>query len=187
MTLSSDTDCARAVIVCYCRKNSLTLSHSRLILNLSTMVLLASCEPGDSGGTAIRPGNEGERWVPRVDNRANSERLFAHASLGQAPLPRNLVTDVEDICTVHRQKMQIREVPIVFDESALGLVPQGDSIAAARFPFGAEKIFSPGNALLPGEPVSALVYQCTDCIAERKLIEADRQAIKPPAPMAAFK
>jgi hypothetical protein len=148
---------------------------SRLfILAPLAMLFLSSCEPGeentDAGSSTPRdPRNRFDRWV--VANTSNHERLAAQDSVGRPPLPRNFVSDVEDVCPVHHEKMSLTEVPIIFEDSASVGTESVRTSLTARFPFGAEKICSSGNALLPGEPLTARVYQCASCIAARKVAE----------------
>jgi len=144
------------------------------ILAPLAMLCLSSCEPGedntDAGSSVPRdPRNSLARRV--VANTSNHERLAAQDSVGRPPLPRNLVSDVEDICPVHHEKMSLTEVPIIFEDSASDGIESAKTSLTARFPFGAEKIYSSGNALLPGEPLTARVYQCASCIAARKVAE----------------
>ena len=141
------------------------------ILTPLVALLLISCEPGHDRGDAANTGprtRDGSPGVNLPGNSANHERLAAQDSLGKPPPPRNLLEGVEDECPVHHERMKVREIPIVFENGA----PQGADPASfsltARFPFGAEKIVSTGNALLPSEPLTARVYQCASCIAASK-------------------
>ena len=117
---------------------------------------------------------DGDLASPIHRNTSNPERIAAQNSLGRPPLPRNLVNDVEDVCPVHREKMKVREIPIVFSETTLGNVDPSEIQSRAEFPFGAEKLISSENALLPGEPMSAFVYQCPACVAAREAAEVKR-------------
>ena len=102
-------------------------------------------------------------------------------------MPHNLVSDTVDMCPVHHEKMRIREIPIVFEDTGTGKIANAGTEITAEFPFGAEKITSSANALLPGQPLSARVYQCASCIAARQAAEKMRGAAAPPMPVAASK
>ena len=137
------------------------------------MLFVSSCEPGGDGlgagnGDNVRGGKQ-QTAIPH-GNTANPERIAAQDSLGKPPAPRDLSEGIEDECPVHHEKMRVREIPIVFEDAAPAKQP-----LTAKFPFGAEKIISAGNALLPGEPLSARVYQCASCVAARRAAE-ERQA-----------
>ncbi len=141
------------------------------ILTPLAALLLVSCEPGQDGTDAANKpprSHDGAPGANRAGNSANNERLAAQDSLGQSPLPRNLVDGVEDVCPVHHEKMKMREIPVVFESTTPEKADPADVELAAKFPFGAEKIVSTGNALLPSEPLTARVYQCASCIAARK-------------------
>lgn len=144
------------------------------ILAPLAMLLLSSCEPGDvnadAGSSVPRERRDSiDRTLP--SDVVSHERLAAQDSVGRPPLPRNLVSGIEDVCPVHHEKMKLREVPIVFVDTDPDGIEAGKKSLAAQFPFGAEKICSSGNALLPGEPLTARVYQCASCIAARKVAE----------------
>ena len=148
-----------------------------LILAPLGMLLLPSCEPGEDNADAgkNRPHEHLEKsGEERPRNETSHEQLAAQESLGRPPLPRNLIAATEDTCPVHHERMKIREIPIVFEESAEDGTGPGNPTATAAFPFGAEKIVSAGNALLPGEALTARVYQCASCIAARRAIERMR-------------
>ena len=83
---------------------------------------------------------------------------------------------------MHHVKMKLREIPIVFEEPTAKGTESVNPTATAAFPFGAEKIVSVGNALLPSEPLTARVYQCASCIAARRIAEEKRK--QPAAPTA---
>jgi len=85
-----------------------------------------------------------------------------------------MIVAVENTCPIHQEKMRIGEIPIVFEDA---VDTKGDSTKASdtdEFPFGAEKITSSGNALLPGEPVTARVYQCPSCITAKRAADQKR-------------
>ncbi|MEO6739333.1 MAG: hypothetical protein ABIP20_03715 [Chthoniobacteraceae bacterium] len=155
-----------------------------LILAPLVTLLLASCEPGqENAGTGSR--TSGDRTGGKLPaEAANHERLAAQDSVGRPPLPRDLVSTVGDICPVHHIKMKLCQIPIVFGDTASEGTGLASLSATADFPFGAEKIVSAGNALLPGEPVTARVYQCASCIAARRAAKEKRI---PPAPTASLK
>lgn len=161
-----------------CPEESPRLKRPTSILAPLAMLLLASCEPAqentDSGSTEPRDREGGT--ASKFRDKANPERIAARDSVGKPPLPHNLVNDIEDICPVHHEAMKAREIPIVFADAATGPPDPSEMQATAAFPFGAEKIISSGNALLPVEPVSARVYQCAACIAGRRAAEAKRTA-----------
>lgn len=145
--------------------------HHLTILTPLAALLLTSCEPAQEGGDAANSaplGRDGTAGANLPGNSANNERIAAQDSLGKPPPARNFLEGVEDECPVHHERMTVRQIPIVFENGA----PQGTDPASfsltAKFPFGAEKIFSTGNALLPSEPLTARVYQCASCIAARK-------------------
>ena len=137
---------------------------------LLSILLLPSCEPGSDN---INPRKGERRTEQLLENTVNPERIAAQESLGKPPLPRNLTEGIEDECPVHHEKMKLREIPIIFENAAPAKLP-----LTAKFPFGAEKIISAGNALLPGEPLSARVYQCASCVTARRAAE-EKQAAAP--------
>jgi hypothetical protein len=148
--------------------------HRFLFTAMLCTLALVSCEPGDGDADAAgaKPHNKDEKWgkwgdrLPR--NSASHEQLFAQASLGKPPEPRDFTSDLGDVCPVHHKKMSIQVIPIVFEDTASAGSATTNPSVTAEFPFGAEKIVSAGNALLPGEPLSARVYQCASCVAARK-------------------
>ena len=81
---------------------------------------------------------------------------------------RHLLDAANDTCPVHREKMQVREIPIVFEDAESSGAESENMAGTARFPFGAERIISAGNALLPGAALTARVYQCESCVKARK-------------------
>jgi hypothetical protein len=78
--------------------------------------------------------------------------------------------------------MTVREVPIVFEESAEGGPAPAEAASTAAFPFGAENVVSTGNSLLPGEALTARIYRCPACIAGQKAAKKMRGTAVPPAP-----
>ena len=154
------------------------MRHLLILAPLATL-LLASCEPGQENADA---GSSTTGKLPQ--ETANHERLAAQDSVGRPPLPHDLVSTVGDICPVHQLKMKLCQIPIVFGDTATAGTDHASLPATADFPFGTEKIVSAGNALLPGEPVTARVYQCPSCIAARRAAEEKRI---PPAPTASLK
>ena len=161
------------------RKRTPTLPSRPLIfLALLPILLLSSCKPGDDrsnagNGDNVRDGKKQRTTLP--GNTMNPERIAAQESLGKPPLPRDLSEGVEDECPVHHENMKVREIPIVFEDAATGKTKSEKQLLTAKFPFGAERIISAGNALLPGEPLSARVYQCGSCVTARKAAE-EKQA-----------
>ena len=140
-----------------------------LVLAPLGMLLFSSCKPDGDSSAAGGFGHDEEKFA---QDEVSHVRLAAQESVGKAPLPRNMISALEDICPLHHEKMKPKEIPFILEE------PQGEGNetaqppATAAFPFGAEKILSEGNALLPGETLTALVYQCASCIAARRLAEA---------------
>jgi hypothetical protein len=134
-------------------------------------LLLSSCEPGANrsatGSSAPQEPLE-KAGIKLNGNTATLQQLAAQDSVGKPPQPRNLIADVADTCPVHHVKMKVREIPIVFEDDAQGESDSTGLATASAFPFDAERIVSTGNALLPGEPLSARVYQCASCIAEKQ-------------------
>lgn len=161
-----------------CTEESPRLKRHTSILAPLAMLLLASCEPGqeNTGSGDTTPQDREGGMAAKFRDKANPERIAARDSMGKPPLPRNLVHDVEDICPVHHEAMKVGEIPIIFADAAPGKADPSEMQATAEFPFSAEKIISSGNALLPAEPVSALVYQCAACMAGRRAAEAKRTA-----------
>ena len=154
----------------FAAKRHRPMRHLTILTPLAALLLI-SCEPSQESGGAANTAplrRDGSAGVNLPGNSANNERIAAQDSLGKPPPPHNFVEGVEDECPVHHERMTVREIPIVFENGA----PQGTDPASfsltARFPFGAEKIVSTGNALLPSEPLTARVYQCASCIAARK-------------------
>ena len=154
--------------------------HTSILATLATL-LLASCEPGqDHAGTgSAAPGKPEGGMATKFRDRSNADRIAAGDSIGKPPVPRNLLADVESTCPLHPEAMKAREIPIVFADAASGAPDPSDMQATAEFPFGAEKIISSGNALLPTEPISAHVYQCAACVAGRRASEARRTVASP--------
>jgi hypothetical protein len=159
------------------------LRHCLFVASLG-MLMLPSCEPagGSSDAGNPRPRDERTEVLERmVPNEAANAQLAARDSVGKSPLPRHLADAVDDTCPVHREKMKIREIPIVFEDTA-DSAEQSESLSGmARFPFGAEKIVSSGNALLPGTALTARVYQCASCVTARRIAEAKRAQTNPTA------
>lgn len=170
---------SRAGRACCVAENPLN-RHASILAPLA-MLLLASCEPGqENAGTGnTAPTDIEDGMGSKFRDHANPEHIAARDSIGKPPLPRNLMTAVENTCPVHHEAMKAREIPIVFPDAASGAPDPSEMQATAEFPFGAEKIISSGNALLPTEPVSAYVYQCAVCIAGRRASEAKRTAAAP--------
>jgi len=104
-------------------------------------------------------------------NLTSNAQIFAVNSLRQPPPPVELHNSKEDICPIHHEKMTIGEVPLVYQETAAIQTDPTAFPAVDGFPFGAAKIPSPKNTLLPGEPVAARVFQCAACVAARKLAD----------------
>lgn len=77
--------------------------------------------------------------------------------MGTPPLPRNLLTKIEDTCQVHHLEMTVSEVPVVFENPSYHGPNPARPETTSAFPFGTEKIVSAGNALLPVEPLTARV------------------------------
>ena len=164
------------------KKNSVP-SRPFIFLALLPMLFLSSCEPGDNGSHAgypdnIRDGKEQRMRLP--GDTMNPERIAAQESLGKPPLPRDLSEGIEDECPVHHERMKVREIPIVFEDAASEKTKSAKQPLTAKFPFGAEKIISAGNALLPGEPLSARVYQCASCVAARRAPRKNRRRLGQP-------
>lgn len=148
-----------------------------LILSPLGMLLLTSCMPAggsSSAGNNTNSDSGGQLTEKLSHNQVSHAQIAALASLGQKPLPRNMIVAVENTCPIHQEKMRIGEIPIVFEDA---VDTKGDSTKASdtdEFPFGAEKITSSGNALLPGEPVTARVYQCPSCITAKRAADQKR-------------
>lgn len=161
------------------RKRTATVpSRPFILLALLPVLLLPSCEPGEDSSSGGRgdTSNDGKRQRTKFPTDTISpERIAAQNSPGKPPPPRDLVEGVEDECPVHHQKMNVREIPIVFVDPTAERPEPAKQPLSAKFPFGAEKIISTGNRLLPGEPHSARVYQCPACIAARRAAE-EKQA-----------
>ena len=162
----------------FARQKVLSPMRHFLVLAPLGMLLFSSCKP-DGGSSAA--GSVGRGEDSDAQEKVSHARLAAQDSVSKAPQPRNLIAAIEDICPVHHEKMKPREIPFILEE------PQGEGneaahpVATAAFPFGAEKIVSSGNALLPGETLTARVYQCASCIAARRLAEARRKPSDPAA------
>jgi hypothetical protein len=148
------------------------------------MLMLPSCEPagGNSDAGNPRPRDERAEALGRmVPNEAGNAQLAAQDSVGKPPPPRHLADGVDDTCPVHHEKMRIREIPIIFEDTADSGAESEILSGMARFPFGAEKIVSSGNALLPGAALTARVYQCASCVTARRAADAKRAQPEPPA------
>jgi hypothetical protein len=142
------------------------------------VLLLASCEPGGDSNMPGGPSPQGRTEKTGIKLNGNTttiQQLAAQDSVGKPPQPRNLIADVADTCPVHHEKMRIREIPIVFEDDGPGESGSTCLAAAAAFPFDAERIVSTGNALLPGEPLTARVYQCASCVAAKRAGEEKRR------------
>lgn len=180
------TRCAmRETVRSFARQTVPSPMRHFLLLSPLGMLLLASCGPNggssDAGDSRRRNSQGGSDSTFPPDTMTHTQ-ISAQDSVGRSPLPRNLVATVEDICPVHQVKMKLREIPIVFEEPTANGTASVNPTATAAFPFGAEKIISAGNALLPSEPLTARVYQCASCIAARRIAEEKRK--QPPAPTA---
>ncbi|MEO6788601.1 MAG: hypothetical protein ABI318_20970 [Chthoniobacteraceae bacterium] len=151
--------------------------HRSLFTAILCALALASCEPAaektdaDAQRNDERPSKQHDSFTEYKDNH---EQLSAEGSVGKSPPPRNLIAGVSDMCPVHHVKMTVCDVPVVFEESADSGTDTADPAAATAFPFGAEKVVSEGNALLPGETLTARIYQCPACVAARKAAERMR-------------
>ena len=159
------------------------LRHCLFVASLG-MLMLPSCEPagGSSDAGNARPRDERTGLLETmVPNEAGNAQLAAQESVGKPPPPRHLADAVDDTCPVHHEKMRIREIPIVFEDIADSGAESEILSGVARFPFGAEKIVSSGNALLPGAALTARVYQCASCVTARRAAEAKRAQPAPPA------
>ncbi len=148
-----------------------------LVLAPLAMLLLNACTPAGGSsttgnGTKSDPGDQSPDSLE--SNRVSNAEMAAMDSLGKPPLPRNLITSVENSCPVHHRKMKIAEIPITFEDDE-GAVQSTDGLATEEFPFGAARILSAGNALLPSEPRTAQVYQCPNCMAYRKAADEKRK------------
>ena len=169
----------RKAMCIFAKQTLLVPMRHFLILVPLGMLQLSSCEPeGGSSNAGIRKRDPQGKWQDKIaDEEVSHAQIAAQDSLGKTPQARDLVADVEDTCPVHHEKMKQREIPIVFGETKAN----GHEPATAAFPFGAEKIVSAGNALLPGEARTARVYQCASCIAARRLAEVRRKESDPSA------
>ena len=151
-----------------------------LILSPLAVLMLSSCDPDERNFGAGNDNHQSRNEKKPSTNGIGHEQLAAQDSVGKPPPPRNLAGGVHDTCPVHHEKMRLREIPIVFEDSAsAGSEPESPP-ATAEFPFGAEKIVSSGNALLPDESLSARVYQCASCVAARRAAEIRRAESAPP-------
>ena len=175
----------REAVRSFAKQNVTSPMRHFLFLVPLGMLLLASCGPNggssDAGDSRRRNSQAGSDATFLPDTMTHAQ-ISAQDSVGRPPLPRNLVATVEDICPVHHVKMKLREIPIVFKEPTANGTESVNPTATAAFPFGAEKIVSAGNALLPSEPLTARVYQCASCIAARRIAEEKRK--QPAAPTA---
>ena len=179
MALNRKTYCTMHKDMCIFAEQTVPVPMRHfLILTSLGMLLLSSCEPeGGSSEVGINKRDRKGKWQDTfVDDKMSPAQIAAQNSVGNAPQSRNLIAAVEDTCPVHHEKMKQREIPVVFEE----IKANGDESATAEFPFGAEKIVSAGNALLPGEPLTARVYQCASCIAARRLAEVRGRQSDPP-------
>ena len=154
-----------------------------LIFAPLTILLLSSCEPGGDSASRHdrRHGEEEPRNEKLSSDKTNRERIAAQESVGKMPQPRDLAGNVEDICPLHREKMKLREIPIVFVETAPGGDVAANAATSARYPFGAEKIVTVGNGLLPSEALTARVFQCVACISASRAAEKMRMSRSTPA------
>ncbi len=155
-----------------------------LFLAMLGMLVLPSCEPAggssDAGNYKSREERAGVFEHIAINDDSNA-RLAARDSVGKSPQPRHLLDAASDTCPVHREKMNVREIPIVFEDPETGGTESENLSATARFPFGAERIVSAGNALLPGAALTARVYQCESCVKARKAAnEKDALPVRPP-------
>ena len=142
-----------------------------LLLATLGMLVLPSCEPagGSSDAGNIRTRDERVGMLDHITVSEHSNaRIAAQDSVGKSPEPRHLLDAANDTCPVHHEKMNVREIPIVFEDPAGDGVASENLAGTARFPFGAERIVSAGNALLPGAALTARVYQCASCVKARK-------------------
>src|SRR5262245_45006663 len=96
-----------------------SMTRSIFIAILCALALPAcSPAPRDADEDARHDGSrKPKRRDGFPDYNENHEQLSATNSVGRAPLPRNLIAGVSDICPVHHQKMTVREVPIVFEDT----------------------------------------------------------------------
>jgi len=157
------------------------MRHHIILVSLG-ILLLSSCEPeaGHSEDAEDRRGKRERRTAGNVFvNEMSHAQISAQDSLGKEPLARNMVSAIDDICPLHHEKMRMTEIPIVFEDDLPGDPAHNSLPATAAFPFGAERIVSAGNSLLPGEPHTARVYLCASCIAARKAAEAKRMPAAP--------
>ncbi len=173
------TRCAMRDAVRSFAKQTVTslMRHSLLLVPLG-MLLLASCGPNggsSEAGDSRRRNPQGGSDATFLPDTMTHAQISAQDSVGRPPLPRNLVATVEDICPVHHAKMKMRVVPIVFEEPNANGDESAILPATAAFPFGAEKIVSAGNALLPSQSLTARVYQCEPCIIARRIAEEKRK------------
>ena len=155
----------------------------RSIFAILCVLALPSCDPAPERTDADARRDDARKGKHRdsfEDYRQNHAQFSAEGSVGRPPPPRNMIAGVGDICPVHHQKMTVREVPIVFEESADDGTDAAGAAPAAAFPFAAEKVISAGNSLLPGEALTARIYQCTACIIGQKAAKRMRSTAAPP-------
>jgi hypothetical protein len=141
------------------------------------MLLLPSCMPaGGSSSTGNGSSNDpGSGLTDSIkSNTVSHAEIAAVDSMGKLPPPRNLLNTSDNTCPVHLRKMKVAEIPIVFEAAGDAANDSTNGLATDEFPFGAAKIISTGNTLLPGEPVTARVYQCPNCMAYRKAADERR-------------
>ena len=144
------------------------------------MLMLASCEPaGGSSDTGITRSRDQRDGI--AANTASNAQLAAQDSLRKSPTAERLADGTRGTCPVHHKNMKIREIPIVFEDPDSGGEDADALSASAPFPFGAERIVSSGNALLPGATLTARVYQCASCIHARRAAETKSSQPAPPA------
>lgn len=149
------------------------------------MLLLPSCEPPrrSDDGEKMNPDQPEWSLEKMAPVKVNEELLAAQDSVGKEPGPRAQTGTVPDTCPVHREKMKIRQVPIVFEDSATEGTETANPDVMSAFPFAAEEFVSPGNALLPDESTTARVYQCSSCIAAKLAAKKMRgRSVELPAP-----
>ena len=168
----------------FAKQTDPVLMRHHLILVPLGLLLLSSCEPEDVRSDEVedrrrKPDRNAAKNVFVSD--MSHAQLSAQDSLGKEPLARNMVSAIDDICPLHHEKMRMSEIPIVFEDDLPAGTAHAIPSATAAFPFGAERIISAGNSLLPGEPHTARVYLCASCIAARKAAEEKRTPAAPPA------
>lgn len=153
-----------------------------LILAPLGLLVLASCKPaGGSSSSGISTSQDtGGEWVESLgSNEVSNAQIFALSSLRTPPPPRELAGAINGTCPIHHQKMSIKEVPLVYQETASFGNQSAPSPAVDEFPFAVEELPSPTNILLPGEPLTARVFRCESCVTARKLADRKRSASSP--------